>query len=209
MAGARMRRCRQSTPAAILVSATSRPFGLARRRSSAWSEPRAGPPIESVGDAGKGLGQGGQVPVAHPPSVERGGEPGKRRAPHRALGDDDHGHFLHNGDEPVDFDDSVDALNRGALGRSRTGELPGPVPARGRAPFRDPTLSHVRRAGFLASAASSGRKSCHCRTLDAVLCWSKGMREALPVIRKGPLTWVETRGIEPRTSCLQSRRSTN
>ena len=37
----------------------------------------------------------------------------------------------------------------------------------------------------------------------AVLCWSTGMKEALPVIRKGPLTWVETRGIEPRTSCLQ------
>jgi hypothetical protein len=29
------------------------------------------------------------------------------------------------------------------------------------------------------------------------------MKEALPVERKGPLTWVETRGIEPRTSCLQ------
>jgi hypothetical protein len=29
------------------------------------------------------------------------------------------------------------------------------------------------------------------------------MREAPPAERKGPLTWVETRGIEPRTSCLQ------
>jgi len=29
------------------------------------------------------------------------------------------------------------------------------------------------------------------------------MRKALPDERKGPLTWVETRGIEPRTSCLQ------
>jgi len=37
----------------------------------------------------------------------------------------------------------------------------------------------------------------------AVLCWSTGMKEAPPVERKGPLTWVETRGIEPRTSCLQ------
>ena len=37
----------------------------------------------------------------------------------------------------------------------------------------------------------------------AVLCWSTGMRKALPDERKGPLTWVETRGIEPRTSCLQ------
>ena len=46
-------------------------------------------------------------------------------------------------------------------------------------------------------------------TPTAVLCWSTGMKEALPVERKGPLTWVETRGIEPRTSCLQSRRSTN
>jgi hypothetical protein len=35
------------------------------------------------------------------------------------------------------------------------------------------------------------------------------MKEALTDERKGPLTWVETRGIEPRTSCLQSRRSTN
>jgi hypothetical protein len=37
----------------------------------------------------------------------------------------------------------------------------------------------------------------------AVLCWSTGMKEALPVERRGPLTWVETRGIEPRTSRLQ------
>jgi hypothetical protein len=43
----------------------------------------------------------------------------------------------------------------------------------------------------------------------AVLFWSTGMQKALPVERKGPLAWVETRGIEPRTSCLQSRRSTN
>ena len=35
------------------------------------------------------------------------------------------------------------------------------------------------------------------------------MKEAPPDEREGPLTWVETRGIEPRTSCLQSRRSTN
>jgi hypothetical protein len=40
-------------------------------------------------------------------------------------------------------------------------------------------------------------------TSTAVLCWSTGMAGALPVERKGPLTWVETRGIEPRTSCLQ------
>ena len=33
--------------------------------------------------------------------------------------------------------------------------------------------------------------------------WSTDVEEALPVERKGPLTWVETRGIEPRTSCLQ------
>jgi len=31
------------------------------------------------------------------------------------------------------------------------------------------------------------------------------MSEAPPDERKGPLTWVETRGIEPRTSCLQTR----
>jgi len=31
------------------------------------------------------------------------------------------------------------------------------------------------------------------------------MKEAPPDERKGPQTWVETRGIEPRTSCLQSR----
>ena len=29
------------------------------------------------------------------------------------------------------------------------------------------------------------------------------MKEAPSDERKGPLTWVETRGIEPRTSCLQ------
>ena len=27
-----------------------------------------------------------------------------------------------------------------------------------------------------------------------VLCWSTGVKKALPVERKGPLTWVETRG---------------
>ena len=43
-----------------------------------------------------------------------------------------------------------------------------------------------------------------CRTL-----LEHGHEKALPVERKGPLPWVETRGIEPRTSCLQSRRSTN
>jgi hypothetical protein len=35
------------------------PLGLARRRSSAWSESPSGPPVECIGDAGKGLGQGG------------------------------------------------------------------------------------------------------------------------------------------------------
>jgi hypothetical protein len=39
----------------------------------------------------------------------------------------------------------------------------------------------------------------------AILHWSTGMKEALPDEQKGPLTWVETRGIEPRTSCLQTR----
>ena len=29
------------------------------------------------------------------------------------------------------------------------------------------------------------------------------MQKAPPDERKGPLAWVETRGIEPRTSCLQ------
>jgi hypothetical protein len=29
------------------------------------------------------------------------------------------------------------------------------------------------------------------------------MKKAPSAERKGPLTWVETRGIEPRTSCLQ------
>ncbi len=29
------------------------------------------------------------------------------------------------------------------------------------------------------------------------------MQKAPPDERKVPLTWVETRGIEPRTSCLQ------
>jgi len=38
----------------------------------------------------------------------------------------------------------------------------------------------------------------------AVLCWSTGMKEALPDERKGPLTSVETRRIEPRTCCLQT-----
>jgi hypothetical protein len=37
----------------------------------------------------------------------------------------------------------------------------------------------------------------------AVLCWSTGMKKGLSGERKGPLTSVETRGIEPLTSCLQ------
>ena len=39
----------------------------------------------------------------------------------------------------------------------------------------------------------------------AVLCWSTGTAEALWIMSKGPLTWVETTGLEPVTPCLQSR----
>jgi hypothetical protein len=39
------------------------------------------------------------------------------------------GHFLKDGDEPVDLDDPVDDLDGGAPGRGRAGEFPGPVAA--------------------------------------------------------------------------------
>ena len=54
-----------------------------------------------------------------------------------------------------------------------------------------------------ASRPLSPRRIMPGATAIAVLCWKGGHERALPVIRKGPLTWVETRGIEPRTSCLQ------
>ena len=50
--------------------------GLARSTSSAWSPSPSGPPFECVGNAGKGLGQGRQVPVIHTPAIQRDGELG-------------------------------------------------------------------------------------------------------------------------------------
>ena len=85
-----------------------------RARSSPRSESPSRTPVECIGDIGKGLGQGGQVPVIYTPGIQGGGELGQRGWPFRALGDAGHGHFLNDGDEPVDLDDPVDDLDRGA-----------------------------------------------------------------------------------------------
>jgi hypothetical protein len=88
------------------------------------------PPVEGVSDAGKGLGQGRQVTVVHPPCIECGGELGQGCWPFRALGDCGDGHFLHNGDEPIHLDNTVDDLNGGAARRDSTREFPCPVATR-------------------------------------------------------------------------------
>jgi len=103
------------------------PLGLACRRSSTWPASPSGPPVERVGDAGKGLGKGGQVPVIYTPVIQGRGELGQRRRPFRAPGDSGDGHFLNDADEPVDLDYPVDDLDGGAPGSGRAGEFPGPV----------------------------------------------------------------------------------
>ena len=85
-----------------------------RLRSSARSESPSRTPVKCIGDAGEGLGQGGQVPVIHTPGIQGSGELGQRRWPFRALGDGGHWHFLNDGDEPVDLDDPVDDPDGGA-----------------------------------------------------------------------------------------------
>jgi len=82
-------------------------------RSSACSESPSGTTFESFGDVGKGLGQGGQVPVVHPTGIQCGGELGQRTGPRRALGDCGHRHFLNDRDETVYLDDPVDNLDGG------------------------------------------------------------------------------------------------
>ena len=96
-------------------------------RSSLLSESPSRTPVEGIGDVGKGLGKGGQVPVIHTPGIQSGGELGQRSWPFRALGDSGDGHFLNDGDQPVDLDDPVDDLDGGAPGSGRAGELPGPM----------------------------------------------------------------------------------
>jgi hypothetical protein len=86
------------------------------------------PPVEGVSHAGKGLGQGRQVPVIHPPGIQSDGELGQRPGPFRALGGCGDGHFLNDGDEPVDHDSPVDNLDSGAPRGGSTGKFPGPVP---------------------------------------------------------------------------------
>jgi hypothetical protein len=96
---------------------------------SACSESPSGPPLECVGDPGEGLGQSGQVPVIDTPGIQGGGELGQRRCPFRALGDCGDGHFLNDGDEPVDLYGPVDDLDGGAPRGGSTGKFPGPVAA--------------------------------------------------------------------------------
>jgi hypothetical protein len=86
-----------------------------------WLWSPSGPPVECVGDVGKGLSQGGQVPVTYPPGIQLGDELGQRCWPCRALGDFGDGHFLNDGDEPVDLDDPVDDLDGGAPRNGCTG----------------------------------------------------------------------------------------
>ncbi len=112
---------------------------LSRRGSSAWSESPSGPPVECVGDVGKALGQGGQVPVIYPPGIQRGGELGQCRWPCRALGECGDGYFLNDGDDSVDLYDPVDDVDGGAPGGGGTSEFPGPVATRGRALLGGPT----------------------------------------------------------------------
>ena len=91
-------------------------------RSSACSESPSRTPVECIGNIGKGLGQGGQVPVINTPGIQGRGELGQRRWPRRALWDGG------NGDEPVDLYDPVDDLYGGAPRSRGTGKFPGPVP---------------------------------------------------------------------------------
>jgi hypothetical protein len=83
-------------------------------RPSAWSESPSRTPVQCIRDIGKGLGQGGQVPVIYTPAIQGRGELGQCCWPFRALGNCGDGHFLNNGDEPVDLDDPVDDLDGGA-----------------------------------------------------------------------------------------------
>ena len=66
------------------------------------------------------------VPVIYTPGVQGRGELGQCCWPFRARGDGGDGHFLNDGDEPVDLDDPVDDLDGCAPGDGRTGEFPGP-----------------------------------------------------------------------------------
>ena len=108
-------------------------------RYSAWLPSPSGPPFEGGDDVLKRLGKGGQVTVIHSPAVHLGDELDQCRGPRRALGGRGDGHFLNDGDKPVDLDNPVDDLDGGAPGRGGAGEFPGPVTARGRAPLRQPT----------------------------------------------------------------------
>ena len=83
------------------------------RRSSPRSESPSRTPVKCIGDIGKSLDQVGQVPVIYTPGIQGGGELGQRRWPFRALRDCGHGHFVNNGDGPVDLDDPVDDLDGG------------------------------------------------------------------------------------------------
>ena len=98
-------------------------------QSSQRSEPPSRTPVKCIGDIGKGLGKGGQVPFIYPPGIQGRGELGQRRWPFRALGNCGDGHFLNDRDKPVDLNDPVDDLDGGAPGGGRAGEFPGPVPA--------------------------------------------------------------------------------
>ena len=61
----------------------------------------------------------------------------------------------------------------------------------------------------LAQARQAASAEASTVTRIAVLRCCTGTTEALSRDRKGPLTWVEPRGLEPLTPCLQSRCATN
>ena len=162
---------------------TSRP---ALRRSSACSASPSGPPVECVGDAGESMGQGGQV-LVKPLLVAYA--TGTREPKSRHPG-------------------ARDAANvRVAAGCPRRPPASGdddPAPQQDR---RDdghlqPGVSTSTKEALNRLGNELGEGSCD---PVAVAFWSTGMKEAPSDERRGPLTWVETRGIEPRTSCLQTR----
>ncbi len=114
------------------LSATAATIG----RYSAWLPSPSGPPAKGVDDVLKRLSQGGQVAVIHPPAVHLGGELDQGGGPRRSLRGGVDRHLFDDGDEAIDLDHPVDDLDGSAPGGRGTGELPGPVATRGRAPLR-------------------------------------------------------------------------
>lgn len=86
---------------------------------------QSGPAVQRVQYLTECIGQGRQVPVAHPTGVQLGDEGGQCVGPRwTAWG---YQHLLDHGGGFVDLDDPVDDLHCGAPRGGCTGEFPGPV----------------------------------------------------------------------------------